>query len=153
LPLPVEQDMVVLPSMSNWDQVAAEYEILGLSPDQHAMAILRRGMDPGILTSAQAVEQPDGGEVRVAGLVVCRQRPSTAKGVLFVSLEDDYGIANLVVWPQLFERQRTLILTQPFLVAHGRVQRQGTVVHIIAHHFERPEIHTDRLIAVSHDFH
>ena len=90
--------------------------------------------------------------VRVAGLVVCRQRPSTAKGVLFVSLEDEYGIANLVVWPQLFERQRTLILTQPFLIVQGRVQRQGTVVHIVARDFERPNMHTDRLIAVSHDF-
>jgi hypothetical protein len=58
-----------------------------------------------------------------------------------------------LVYPPLFDAQRTLILTQPFLLVHGRVQRQGTVVHIIARHFERPEVHTDRLIAVSHDFH
>jgi error-prone DNA polymerase len=148
--------MVPLPSMSAWEQVAAEYEILGLSPDQHAMALLRRYLERGtngILPTAHAVDLPEGSEVCLAGLVVCRQRPSTAKGVLFVSLEDEYGIANVVVYPPLFDQQRTLILTQPFLLVYGRVQRQGTVVHIIARRFERPEIHTDRLIAVSHDFH
>ena len=165
LPLPIEQDMVTLPSMTAWEQVAAEYEILGLSPEQHAMALLRRYLERGtgeprgergknsILPTAHAVDLPEGTEVCLAGLVVCRQRPSTAKGVLFVSLEDEYGIANVVVYPPLFDAQRTLILTQPFLLVYGRVQRQGTVVHIIARRFERPVVHTDRLIAVSHDFH
>jgi error-prone DNA polymerase len=149
----VEQDLVELPGMSGWEQVAAEYEILGLSPDHQAMALLRKGLDADLVTSARAAQFPDGTEVRVAGLVVCRQRPSTAKGVLFISLEDEYGIANLVVWAQLFERQRTLILTQPFLIVRGVVQRQGPVVHLIARDFERPNVRTDRLIAASHDFH
>ena len=104
------------------------------------------------MTTAQATAQPDGAEVRVAGLVVCRQRPSTAKGVVFVSLEDEYGIANVVVYPTLMERQRALILREPFLTVRGRVQRQGTVVHIVAHRFERLELRTDRLVRVSHDF-
>jgi error-prone DNA polymerase len=153
LPLPVEQDLAELPGMSAWEQVAAEYEILGLSPDHQAMALLRKGLDPELVTSAQAALFPDETEVRLAGLVVCRQRPSTAKGVLFISLEDEYGIANLVVWSHLFERQRMLILTQPFLIVRGVVQHQGSVVHIIAREFERPNVRTDRLIAVSHDFH
>jgi error-prone DNA polymerase len=152
LPLPIDQDMVKLTPMSEWEEVAAEYEILGLSPDQHAMALIRGHLDPDIKTSDEAVKLPEGTEVRVAGLAVCRQRPSTAKDIVFVSLEDEYGLANLVVYPQLFDRQRALIVTTPFLIARGRVQRQRDVVHIVAHEFERLDVRTDRLIRVSHDF-
>ena len=152
LPLPIEQDMVTLSPMSAWEEVAAEYEILGLSPNQHAMALIRGHLDPDIVTSAEAVSLPERTEVRVAGLAVCRQRPSTAKDIVFISLEDEYGMANLVVYPQLFDRQRTLIVTSPFLIVRGRVQRQADVVHIVAHDFERLDVRTDRLIRVSHDF-
>lgn len=192
LPLPIEQDMVALPPMSGWEEVAAEYEVLGLSPETHAMAMLRRALSPSLTLSASPpkaptgrgsesakrtgkalqgggedchpspregsvstrglVDLPDGAEVQVAGLVVCRQRPSTAKGVVFLSVEDEYGLANVVVYPPLFDRQRTLILTEPFLIVRGRVQRQGTVVHVVARQLERPDVHTDRLIRASHDF-
>jgi error-prone DNA polymerase len=138
--------------MSEWEEVAAEYEILGLSPDQQAMALIRAHLDSDILTSTEAVSRPEGTIVRVAGLAVCRQRPSTAKDIVFISLEDEYGLANLVVYPQLFDRQRTLIVTSPFLVVRGRVQRQRDVVHIVAQDFERLDVRTDRLIRVSHDF-
>lgn len=153
LPFSLDQDLVALPPMSPWEETAAEYAIMGLAPAQQAMGLVRSALGTGILTSAQATDLPDGAIVRVAGLAVCRQRPSTAKGVLFVSLEDEYGIANLVVYPPLFERQRTLILGEPFLIARGRVQRQGTVVHIVAQHFERANVHSERLINVSHNFH
>ena len=174
LPLPVNQDMVQLAPMTEWEEVAAEYETLGLAPRQQAMAYLRPALERAeaaaresapsrsrrggggvvspLLTSAAIQTVPDGAKVRVAGLVTCRQRPSTAKGIVFVSLEDELGLANVVVYAKLFERQRTLLITQPFLIVEGRVQRQQTVTHIIADHFERPEIHTDRLISVSHDF-
>jgi error-prone DNA polymerase len=72
--------------------------------------------------------------------------------VVFVSLEDEYGIANVVVYPTLMERQRVLILRESFLTVRGRIQRQGTVVHIVARSFERLDVRTDRLIRVSHDF-
>ena len=144
--------MVSLTPMTEWEQVAAEYEILGLSPDQQAMALIRGQLDADIKTSAEAVQLPEGTRVRVAGLAVCRQRPSTAKDIVFISLEDEYGLANLVVYPQVFDRQRTLIVTTPFLVVRGRVQRQGEVVHIVAQDFERLDVRTDRLIRVSHDF-
>ncbi|MBI4212732.1 MAG: PHP domain-containing protein [Chloroflexi bacterium] len=180
LRLPVEQDMVRLAPMTEWEEVVAEYETLGFAPRQHALAYLRPALEQRdvtarrngqpplpegegdaatagssplpLLTSAEIQAVPDGSQVRVAGLVTCRQRPSTAKGVVFVSLEDEFGLANVVVYPKLFERQRILLVTQPFLIVEGRVQRQQTVVHIIAHHFERPELQTDRLISVSHDF-
>ena len=138
--------------MTEWEEVAAEYEILGLSPNQQAMQLIRGTIDRDIKTSAEAVELPEGTQVRVAGLAVCRQRPSTAKDIVFISLEDEYGMANLVVYPQVFDRQRTLIVTTPFLIVRGRVQRQGEVVHIVAHEFERLDVRTDRLIRVSHDF-
>ena len=152
LPLPIDQDMVALTPMTEWEEVAAEYEILGLSPNQQAMQLIRGTIDRDIKTSAEAVELPEGTQVRVAGLAVCRQRPSTAKDIVFISLEDEYGMANLVVYPQVFDRQRTLIVTTPFLIVRGRVQRQGEVVHIVAHEFERLDVRTDRLIRVSHDF-
>ena len=119
------------------------------------MALLRPSLRSfgDLKTSAQVNALPEGSQIQLAGLVVCRQRPSTAKGVVFVSLEDEYGLANVVVYPALLERQRTLILTESFLVVRGRVQRQGLVVHIVAREFERPNIQTDRLIRVSHDFH
>jgi error-prone DNA polymerase len=176
LPLSVEQDMVALSPMSAWEGVAAEYETLGLSPQHQAMALLRPalivaesgakphfsggvGAEPPpqsklpLLSSAEVEALPDGASVRMAGLVTCRQRPSTAKGVVFVSLEDEYGLANVVVYAPLFERQRTLLLSQPFMIVHGRVQRQGTVVHIIADHFERPQMQSTPLIDISRDFH
>ena len=144
--------MVQLTPMTEWEEVAAEYEILGLSPDRQAMALIRGHIDQDIKTTAEAVEKAEGAEVRVAGLAVCRQRPSTAKDIVFISLEDEYGLANLVVYPQVFDRQRTLIVTTPFLIVRGRIQRQGEVVHIVAHEFERLDVRTDRLIRVSHDF-
>jgi error-prone DNA polymerase len=153
LPLGIEQDAVALPPLSGWEQTVAEYQTLGLSPERNAMALLRPALDGDLVTSAQLTDLPDGTEVRVAGLVVCRQRPSTAKGVIFLSLEDEYGIANAVIAPPLFERQRTLILTEPFLILRGRIQRQGIVIHVIAHRFERPTVPGDRLLRVSHDFH
>jgi error-prone DNA polymerase len=153
LPLPTEQDAVTLPGFSAWEQMVGEHGTLGLSPEGNAMALLRPALDGDLVTSAQVLDLPEGTQVRVAGLVVCRQRPSTAKGVIFLSLEDEYGMANTVVYPPLFERQRTLILTEPFLIVLGRIQRQGTVTHIIAQQFERPEVPGERLIRVSHDFH
>jgi error-prone DNA polymerase len=154
LPLPIEQDMVALPSMSRWEGMAAEYEVLGLAPGQQATALLRpslRGFGT-LKTSAEVAALPDGADVQMAGLVVCRQRPSTAKGVVFLSFEDEYGLANIVVYPHLLERQRRVILAEPFLVVRGRVQRQGSVVHVVARDFQRPDVQTDRLIRVSHDF-
>jgi error-prone DNA polymerase len=154
----VEQDMVRLSAMSRWEEMAGEYEVMGLSPADHAMALLRpslmqAGRRGRLQTSAEVTQLPSGAPVCMAGVVTCRQRPSTAKGVVFVSLEDEYGLANVVVYPGLFDRQRALILNEPFLLVRGKAQRQGTVVHVVAQRFERPEVQTDRLIRVSHDFH
>ena len=77
---------------------------------------------------------PDGRRVSVAGLVLVRQRPGSANGVLFITLEDETDIANLIVWPSLFEKQRRLVLSARMIGCRGRVQREGEVVHLIAEH-------------------
>ncbi len=76
----------------------------------------------------------NGQRVTVTGLVLVRQRPGSAKGVMFITLEDESGIANLVVWPSLFERQRRLVLSASLVAARGRVQREGEVIHLVAEH-------------------
>jgi error-prone DNA polymerase len=85
------------------------------------------------VTYDEAMRTRDGRWVEVAGLVLLRQRPGTAKGVMFITIEDETGIANLIVWPSVYERQRRIILSAGMLGVRGRVQREGEIVHIIAH--------------------
>jgi error-prone DNA polymerase len=85
-----------------------------------------------ILTCAEANAHPDRRRIKLAGLVLVRQRPGTAKGVTFITIEDETGVANLVVWADLYERQRRTVLTANMLAVEGRVQREGLVVHIVA---------------------
>src|SRR6201996_7466352 len=75
----------------------------------------------------------DGRWLTTAGLVLVRQKPGSAKGVMFITIEDETGVANLVIWPSLYERQRRIILAASMLSVQGRVQREGEVVHLVAH--------------------
>jgi error-prone DNA polymerase len=77
----------------------------------------------------------DGAPVEVAGLVVCRQRPGTAKGFVFLVLEDEFGLVNVVVKPDLHDRQRSLVRTEPFVVVRGELQRRDGIVNVIAERF------------------
>jgi error-prone DNA polymerase len=86
----------------------------------------------GMATCADLARARDGRRLTVPGLVLVRQRPGSASGVMFLTLEDETGVANLVVWPSLFERQRRLVLGAGMIAAHGRVQREGEVVHLVA---------------------
>ncbi|PZQ45177.1 MAG: hypothetical protein DI556_23085, partial [Rhodovulum sulfidophilum] len=79
-----------------------------------------------------AMDAPDGRVLTVAGLVLPRQRPGSAKGVFFVTLDDETGVANVIVWPKLYERRRRVLLGASVLAVRGRVQREGSVVHLIA---------------------
>jgi DNA polymerase III alpha subunit len=91
---------------------------------------------PACLTAAELDLPPNGAQVRVAGLVVCRQRPGTAKGVIFLTLEDETGTANVVVWAQVFERFRRAVIAGRCLRITGRLQREGDVVHVVAREIE-----------------
>ncbi len=107
----------------------------GLSLGRHPLAFLRMGLSrDGVSTCAALRRLRDGARVTVAGLVLVRQKPGSAKGVMFITLEDETDTANLVVWPSLFARQRTLILQAGLMAARGRVQREGEVIHLVAEH-------------------
>ncbi len=125
LPLPVAQDMVTLPPLSAWERLAAETEALGYSPTRHPLALVRPRLGEGVQSSRQVARSGAGARVWVAGLVVSRQRPESARGVLFLLLEDEYGLINVVVSPALYARQRTVLRGEPFLLVEGVVQRRG----------------------------
>jgi error-prone DNA polymerase len=135
LELPIEQDMVALPPLSVWDKLRADYDILGLSAHWHPLLLLRPQFAGNVLTAAQIAETLHGEQVTTAGLVVCRQRPGTAKGVTFVLLEDETGLTNIVVHQRLYERERLTLRTSPVLLIEGRLERQGDAVNIVAQRF------------------
>jgi len=119
-----------LPVMSLGEEVVEDYRRLHLSLKAHPLALLRHQL-PGVTGAAELARRPVG-RVSVAGLVLVRQRPGTAGGVIFMTLEDETGISNIIVWPKLFERFRTAILCGRLLKVDGRLQRQGQVIHLLA---------------------
>ena len=132
LDLPTEQDMVPLREMTDWERMIADYDILGLSSRYHPLALLRPILPPGLVRAADLERLRNGSVVQIGGLVVCRQRPGTAKGMLFILLEDETGLANIIVHPPLYEKRRTIIRGNPFLLVAGRLQLRDETVNIIA---------------------
>ena len=125
---------VDLPSASLGEHVVADYAALGLSLKAHPVAFFREELTARrILTSTQHWDKRLAGRrVTVAGLVLVRQRPGTAKGVIFLTLEDETGIVNVVVWPKVFEKNRRVLMTAQFLAVRGKIQREGLVIHVVA---------------------
>jgi error-prone DNA polymerase len=120
-----------LPAASAAEEVSADFAATGLSARAHPMSVLRPALATGrICTARELARLPDRAPVEVAGLVIVRQRPDTAKGIVFVSLEDETGIANLVVMADVYERCRTVVRGAPYLLARGRVERSGAVVNV-----------------------
>ena len=134
LPLPVEADVPSLSPMGPWEQMANDYQTLGLSPRYHPLGLLRPRLPQGLATTAELERLPDGLRVAVAGLVVCRQRPGTAHGITFLLLEDELGLVNVIVFPDLYEEQRHVVRAEPFLVVEGTLQRRGLTVNVVAEH-------------------
>jgi error-prone DNA polymerase len=140
-----------LARMSAVEEVQADFAGLGLTTEEHPMAALRSQLAD--VTPAQKLkETPDGARVTIAGSVICRQRPGTAKGFVFISLEDETGIANAVVLPQLFERLRLVITQEPALRITGPMQNVAGVQHVKAQTIEPLRCATLPAQA-SHDFH
>ncbi len=124
---------VELPGMTLGEAVADDYASLRLSLKAHPVALLRPALARlRVVAAARLGEQADGCRLSVAGLVLVRQRPGTASGVVFMTLEDETGIVNLIVWPQVFERFRRVVLAARLLVASGRLQREGIVIHLVS---------------------
>jgi len=135
LALPVEQDMVQLRPMSDWDKMRADYIILGMSPNVHPMSFMRPRLHEGIASTAMVESFEDGKPIEVAGLVVCRQRPETASGFIFMVIEDEFGLVNVVVKPNIYEAHRTLVRGEPFVIIRGELQRRDGVINLIAESF------------------
>ena len=142
-----------LPALAPLEEVVADYRTAGLSLKGHPMEFLRPQLDELQATSAaQLARVADGRFVKVAGLVLVRQRPGTASGITFVTLEDETGVANLIVRPAIWERYRRAATTATALLAHGRLQRQGDVIHVLVSKLEDVVLLTGRMGSQSRDF-
>ena len=125
---------VALPAMPLCEHVTADYQTLRLSLKAHPMAFLRRSMAAqGYVAAAGLAGLAHGAALSLAGIVLVRQRPGSARGVCFVTLEDETGVANLVLWEKTFAAFRKVVMTARLLEARGTVQRAGGVTHIVAH--------------------
>jgi error-prone DNA polymerase len=127
---------------------------MGLSLGRHPVALLRpRLAAAGVLRAADLEDVATGTPVRVAGMVMFRQRPGTASGVVFVSLEDETGIVNLIVWPKVVEAQRAPLLGARLMVVSGELQKEGGVTHVIAARIHDRSVWLGGIEAASRDFH
>lgn len=132
----IDEPSVTLRPMATGREVVEDYAHIGLTLRAHPVSFLREELRARqIATCAQAMSARDGRWLEAAGIVLVRQRPGSAKGVMFITIEDETGIANLVVWPNVFERDRRTILSAGMIAVHGRIQREGEVVHLVAQQF------------------
>jgi error-prone DNA polymerase len=145
-----ESGAAPLRKMDAVERIQADYAGMRLTTGPHPMALVRERI-PEVWRAADLVLGHDGQRVRVAGQVICRQRPGTAKGVCFVSLEDETGITNVIVAPELFESLRLTITSEPFLVVEGLIQLRHRTLHIQARTIARLD-HEGLRMAESHDF-
>ena len=124
---------VILPLMPLCEHVVADYQTLRLSLKAHPVSFLRdRYKTQGIISCADLWNTKDGARVKIAGAVLIRQRPGTAKGIVFITLEDETGVANAVVWQNVMKTYRKVIMTSRLLMISGRIQRAGDIIHVIA---------------------
>jgi len=134
--------------------IAADYASHGLTLGRHPMALLRERLrSHGTLSAMEVRQRPHGSRVHAAGLVITRQRPGSAGGVIFVTLEDETGHLNLIVWQSVMERQRRVLLQSSLLGVRGEVQRQGEVLHVIAAQLVDYSAMLGELQVRSRDFH
>lgn len=130
-----EEPDVHLPSMPLGEQVVHDYATMRLSLKAHPVSFLRPQLDARrVVTNARLDDEAirDGTRVNLAGLVLVRQRPGTASGVIFATLEDETGVANIIIWPKIFERYRRTVLQARFLAVRGRVQKAEGVIHVVS---------------------
>ena len=126
-----------LPPMPLGAHVVEDYRRLSLSLKAHPVAFMRARLDArGVKRSDALAGVKSGERVAVAGLVLVRQRPGTAKGVIFMTLEDEAGVANLIVWPKAFERLRAIVIGARFVAATGKLQNEAGVIHLIVERME-----------------
>jgi error-prone DNA polymerase len=129
-----------LAPMSRAEQMVLDYSTTGVAVGDHAMNVVRPTLPRHFKSARDLASMAHGERVSTAGLVICRQRPQTASGVVFVTLEDETGFVNLILWNATFERWRHVTTTSSLLAAHGKIERDGSVVYVVPERLERVEL-------------
>ena len=141
-----------LERMSWEERLTADFQGTGLTVGKHPMAHYRARLAKLRISSAEELRSVENGrQVRVAGCVIARQRPGTAKGFVFLSIEDESGISNAIISPQLYEQNRVVVSTERFLIVEGKLQNLDNVIHVRAQRIQ--SLHLNAIAAPSHDFH
>jgi len=138
LALPLDPTTVTpeLPDPTVWEQMLADYRTTNLSVGVHPLELLRPRLSKGVLSSRELADVQHGRRVAVAGMVVARQRPSTANGVVFILLEDEFGAFNLIVPPPVYDRFRAIVRGEPLLLARGKFERHDRNENILVAELE-----------------
>jgi error-prone DNA polymerase len=153
-PASPEVAIALLKAPTEGEDVVADYRHLGLTLGRHPIALLRSRLDTLAVVPATALAQrPSGARVSVAGLVTARQKPATAGGVTFVTLEDDTGYINLIIWRELSQRYRRALLGARLMQVEGRLQRQSGVTHVVVSQVRDLSVWLGQLLTRSRDFH
>jgi error-prone DNA polymerase len=123
----------LITAMQQGREVVEDYRSIGLTLRRHPLDFLRAELRAQhMVTAAELATSKDGRRVTIAGIVLVRQKPGSAKGVMFITIEDETGHANLIIWPAVFEKQRRLILSAGMIACRGKLQREGEVMHVVA---------------------
>ena len=136
LPLDPTAETPLLPELTDWERMLADYRTTSVSVGLHPLGLLRGDLPAGVLSSSQLAAAPHGKRVAVAGMAVARQRPATANGVVFMLLEDEHGQFNLIVPPAVYDRHRAIVRGEPLLLAHGRFERVGRNQNVLVERLE-----------------
>jgi error-prone DNA polymerase len=148
-----DEPAVALPELSPHEEVLADYQTAGLSLKAHPLTFYREELHRlNIVPAGQLAQLADGIPIRVAGLVLVRQRPGTAKGITFVTLEDETGVANLIIRPEIWNRYHQAARIAPALIAHGRLQSQQGVIHVLVQKLDALSERLQHLRSQSRDF-
>jgi error-prone DNA polymerase len=140
-----------LPELSRAQQLVLDYRMTGVAVGDHAMSVVRPKLPKHYRSARDLMTMAHGSRVSTAGMVICRQRPQTASGVVFVTLEDETGFTNLILWPRTFERWRHVATTSTMLAAHGKIEREGDVVYVVPDRLEH--VGFEQVPSMSRDFH
>jgi error-prone DNA polymerase len=130
LPL-VTPETPALEPLGEWGESIADYRSTGMTLGEHPMGLMREGLDRELLRSTDLARVEDGTIVEVGGMVVARQRPETAKGIVFMLLEDERGTVNLIVPPPVYERHRAEVRTSPLVRAKGKLERREGTTNVL----------------------
>ena len=149
-----EEGIPLLRAPREGQDIVADYGSTGLTLRRHPVSLLREKLQRrGVLPARELWERPDGAQVIAAGLVITRQRPGSAGGVIFVTMEDETGCVNLIVWNSVAVAQRAALLESSLLEVRGKLQREGDVQHVIAQRLTNLSAMLGDLTVASRNFH